>query len=93
MSNKHLTVSDLEDLLSAPAPRYEGAPLALLEELIRWVVDEETDSGTIDDALRLIAQEGWCWNGGKDGNIGVNVRDYGDGELECEWTFDEISTR
>jgi hypothetical protein len=92
MSYERLTVSDLEELLATPAPRYEGAPLILLEELIKWVADEKTETGTIEEALHLIAEDGWDWDGGKNGNIGVNVRDHGDGELECEWTSDGFST-
>ena len=80
-----ISVAELQELLSTPETCSAEGPVELLAELLKMAA-AHTDAGTIEEAMEYVASKGLAWNGGSDGAIGVNVRDFGDGEPECSWT-------
>lgn len=89
----NITAAELAVLLTI-SDEFENGPVALLTELVQFVAEEETESGTIEEALHYIATEGLGWDGGREGNIGLNVRIFSETSdtTYCEWTSSGDST-
>lgn len=88
-----ITAAQLAELLKI-SDEYEDGPAALLAELVEYAIREETESGTMEEALQFIATEGLNWPGAKLGHIGLNVRIFNQqsDEIYCKWTSDGDST-
>lgn len=86
-----ISVAELQELLSTPEACSAEGPVELLAERLEMAA-VHTDAGTIEEAMEYVASKGLAWNGGFEGAIGVNVRDFGDGEPECSWTSSKDAT-
>lgn len=80
-----ITVNELKELLNTPEACSEDGPVELLAELLKMAA-ARTESGTLEAAMEYVAAKGLNWDGGYEGAICLNVRDFGDGEPECSWT-------
>lgn len=80
-----ISVAELQELLSTPETCSAEGPVELLAELLKMAA-AHTRTGTIEEAMEYVTSKGLAWNGGSEGAIGVNVRDFGDGEPQCSWT-------
>ena len=81
-----ITIAELKELLSTREVCSEDGPVELLTALLNTAAAVHTESGTLDAAMEYVASKGLGWDGGYEGAIAVDVRDFGDGEPECRWT-------